>query len=89
MLLLLTGSRVPLNAGDSEGEGSTSGFDRKIKDVRSDVTSREHESPGFERSRMYQSAGLTRARVRVSWRVDCHGRRRYDGISKRDTISTQ
>lgn len=58
------------------GEGKTSGLARKMNDVRIEVTSKEHERPGFERSRMYQRAGLTRARVRVSWRVDCHGRRR-------------
>jgi hypothetical protein len=59
-----------------EGEGSTSGFDRKIKEVRIEVTVRETPRPGFERSSMYHRAGLTRASVRVSWRVDCQGRRR-------------
>lgn len=60
-----------------EGEGKTSVLERKMKDVRMDVTMREKERPGLLRSRMYQSAGLTRASVRVSWRVDCQGRRRY------------
>jgi hypothetical protein len=59
-----------------DGEGRTSGFERKMKDVRIEVTVSETERPGFERSRMYQRAGFTRARVRVSWRVDCQGRRR-------------
>jgi hypothetical protein len=60
----------------SDGEGRTSGFERKMKEVRIEVTVSETESPGFERSRMYQSAGFTSARVTVSWRVDCQGRRR-------------
>lgn len=64
-----------------DGEGRTSGFDRNMKDVRIEVTMREHERPGFERSSMYQRAGFTRARVRVSCRVDCHGRRRYSNVS--------
>lgn len=60
----------------NEGDGRTSGLERKMKEVRIEVTINEQESPGLERSRMYQRAGLTRARVRVSWRVDCQGRRR-------------
>ena len=60
----------------SEGEGRTSGFARKMKEVRIEVTVSETDRPGFERSRMYQSAGFTSARVTVSWRVDCQGRRR-------------
>jgi hypothetical protein len=60
-----------------DGEGRTSGFERKMKEVSIEVTMREKERPGLLRSRMYQSAGFTRARVRVSWRVDCHGSRRY------------
>jgi hypothetical protein len=56
-----------------EGEG---GFERKMKEVRIEVTVSETERPGLERSSMYQRAGFTRARVRVSWRVDCQGRRR-------------
>ena len=59
-----------------DGEGSTSGLERKMNEVRTEVTMREKERPGLLRSRMYQRAGLTRARVRVSWRVDCQGRRR-------------
>jgi hypothetical protein len=50
----------------NDGDGRTSGFERKMKDVRTEVTMREHERPGFERSRMYQRAGLTRARVTVN-----------------------
>lgn len=61
----------------SEGEGRTSGFDRKMSEVRSEVTMSEKERPGFERSSMYQRMGFTRARVRVSCRVDCQGRRRW------------
>ena len=60
----------------SAGEGRTSGFERKMNEVRMEVTIRETERPGLLRSRMYQRAGLTRARVRVSWSVDCQGRRR-------------
>lgn len=61
----------------NDGDGKTSGFERKMKDVRIEVTMSEQERPGLERSRMYHRAGLTRARVRVSWRVDCQGRRRW------------
>lgn len=59
------------------GDGSTFGFERKIREVKMDVTRSEKDNPGFERSRMYHNAGLTRASVSVSCRVDCHGRRRY------------
>jgi hypothetical protein len=65
----------------SEGDGRTSGFERKMKDVKTEVTRRETERPGLLRSRMYHRAGLTRARVRVSWRVDCQGRRRWGIVS--------
>jgi len=58
------------------GDGRALGLERKMKEVRIDVTISEKDSPGLERSRMYQSAGLTRASVTVSWRVDCQGRRR-------------
>ena len=64
-----------------DGEGSTPGLERKMKDVSSEVTVSETESPGLERSRMYHSAGFTRASVRVNWRVDCQGRRRCCVIS--------
>ena len=53
------------------------GLERKMNEVSSEVTIRLQERPGLLRSRMYHSAGLTRARVRVSWRVDCQGRRRW------------
>jgi len=59
-----------------EGDGRTSGSERKMKEVIMDVTIRETERPGLLRSKMYHRAGLTRASVRVSWRVDCQGRRR-------------
>jgi hypothetical protein len=52
-----------------------------MKDVRTEVTMSEHERPGLERSSMYQSAGLTRARVNVSCKVDCHGSRRCEDVS--------
>jgi hypothetical protein len=58
--------RVPFVVAGKEGEGRTLGFERNIKDVRMDVTRREKERPGLLRSRMYQSAGLTRASVSVS-----------------------
>lgn len=57
---------MPFMMAGNEGDGSTSGFERKMKDVTTDVTMSEKESPGVVRSRMYQRAGLTRARVRVS-----------------------
>ena len=72
----MDGTRVAFVVGGRDGEGSTSGLDRKMNEVRMEVTVSETESPGFERSRMYQRAGFTRARVTVSWRVDCQGRRR-------------
>lgn len=59
------------------GEGRTSGLERKMKEVRTEVTRSENEAPDLLRSRMYQRAGLTRARVMVSWRVDCQGSRRF------------
>jgi hypothetical protein len=67
---------VPLMVAGSEGEGRMFGSERKMHEVRTEVTRREYERPGLVRSSMYQRAGLTRARVRVSWRVDCHGSRR-------------
>jgi len=73
---LIDGSCVAFVVEGRDGEGSTFGFERKINDVTMEVTVSETERPGFERSRMYQRAGLTRARVRVSWSVDCQGRRR-------------
>jgi hypothetical protein len=59
------------------GEGRTSGFERKMKEVRMDVVTSEKYTPFRDRSSMYHNAGFTRARVRVSWRVDCQGRRRW------------
>lgn len=74
------GTRVALIVAGREGEGRTSGLERKMKEVSIEVTVRETERPGLERSSMYQRAGLTRARVTVSWRVDCQGSRRCLGI---------
>ena len=74
---ILAGIPVEFVVAGSAGEGRTSGFERKMEAVRIDVTRREKERPGLERSRMYQRAGFTRARVMVSWRVDCQGRRRW------------
>jgi hypothetical protein len=67
---------VAFAAEGSCGAERTAESERKTRDVSREVTAREKDRPGFERSRMYHSAGLTRARVRVSWRVDCQGRRR-------------
>ena len=66
LLLPLVGRCVTFVVAGNDGEGRTSGFERKMKDVRIEVTMREKDSPGLLRSRMYQRAGLTRARVRVS-----------------------
>lgn len=77
--LFMEGICVVFVVAGRDGEGRTSGLERKMKDVRMEVTVSETERPGFERSRMYQRAGFTRARVRVSWRVDCQGRRRCSG----------
>lgn len=76
MLPLLVGNCVTFVGAGKEGEGRTPGFERKMKEVKMDVTAREKDRPGLLRSSMYHRAGLTRARVRVSWRVDCQGRRR-------------
>lgn len=60
-----------------DGEGRAVGLERKTREVRREVAISEKERPGLLRSRMYQSAGFTSARVRVSCRVDCQGRRRW------------
>ena len=78
MLLLLDEACVMFVVAGNEGDGRTSGLERKMKDVKTEVTSRETDRPGLLRSRIYQRAGLTRARVRVSWSVDCQGRRRWE-----------
>jgi hypothetical protein len=76
------GACVPFVPGvGRDEEGRPVRAERKMKEVRKEVTMREKERPGFERSRMYQRAGLTRARVRVSWRVDCQGRRRCGDVN--------
>ena len=72
----MDGTCVAFVVDGRDGEGRTSGLDRNMKDVRIDVTVSETERPGFERSSIYHRAGFTRARVKVSWRVDCQGRRR-------------
>jgi hypothetical protein len=45
--------------------------------VRATVVARMKQGP--VRSRRYQIAGFARARVRLSWRGDCQGRRRCGG----------
>lgn len=50
----------------SVGDSNAVGLEKNINDVRTDVTISEEESPGLLRSRMYQRAGLTSARVRVN-----------------------
>jgi len=58
------------------GDGIKSGLiDRRSPvPVRATVVARMKHGP--VRSRRYQMAGLARARVRLSWRGDCQGRRR-------------
>lgn len=85
----MEGTCVAFVVAGRDGEGRTSGFERKMKDVRMDVTVSETERPGFERSSMYQRAGLTRASVRVSWRVDCQGRRRCGRVLVRVDVCSQ
>lgn len=58
------------------GDGRAFGFERNMNEVTIEVTISEKDRPGLERSRIYQSTGLTRASVRVSCNVDCQGRRR-------------
>jgi hypothetical protein len=70
------GACVALDAKGTLGDGNAVGFERNMTEVRIEVTISENDRPGLLRSRMYHRAGLTRARVRVSWRVDCQGRRR-------------
>lgn len=65
----------------ADGDGKAVGFERNMSEVRIEVTMSENDRPGLLRSSMYQRAGLTSARVRVSCRVDCQGRRRYRSIS--------
>jgi len=76
----IEGACVALDAKGTLGDGNAVGFERNMTEVRMEVTMSENDRPGLLRSRMYHRAGLTRARVRVSWRVDCQGRRRY-GLS--------
>jgi hypothetical protein len=52
-----------------------------MKDVTMDVLIKESTSPFLVRSRRCQRAGLTSARVTVSWRVDSQGRRRCGRVS--------
>ena len=40
-------------------------------------TSAERMKPGFERSIRYHRTGLTRAKVKETCKVDCHGSFRY------------
>lgn len=63
-------------ATDGEGAGTRSGFMESRRAVPLRATVELRMKPGEVRSRRYQIAGLARARVRLSWRVDCQGRRR-------------
>lgn len=73
----IEGACVALDGKGMLGDGNAVGFERNMTEVRIEVTMSENDRPGLLRSSMYHRAGLTRARVRVSWRVDCQGRRRY------------
>ncbi len=56
-----------------------SGFRPRRTAVPAMPTRAESRKPGLERSTRYQSTGLTRARVRETWRVDCQGSLRLRG----------
>ena len=46
-------------------------------------TKADRRKPAFDRSRRYQSTGLTSARVRETWSVDCQGSLRFGEVSHR------
>jgi hypothetical protein len=50
-----------------------SGLESSKKKVPVAPTAEESRKPGFERSIMYHRTGLTRNRVRDTWRVDVQG----------------
>lgn len=58
---------------EGAGAGTISGFVTRIKAVPVTPMKDDKARPGFERSMRYHSTGFTRASVRDSWRVDCHG----------------
>jgi hypothetical protein len=66
------GVHVAFDAGTA-GDGTTSGFAKRKTDVRITEMREDRVRPGLLRSSKYHSAGLTRASVTESWRVDCQG----------------
>ena len=83
----IEGVCVALDAKGTLGDGNAVGLERNTTEVRMEVTMSENDRPGLLRSRIYHKAGLTSARVRVSWRVDCQGRRRYALSALRGKLS--
>ncbi len=69
---------IPARGDGAAGEGTISGFTPKAIAVPARPTSIERRKPGLERSTRYQRTGLTRARVKETWEVDCHGSLRYE-----------
>lgn len=59
------------------GEGTIPGLTPSNTAVPVRPTTVERMKPGLERSMRYHNTGLTSARVRETWRVDCHGSLRY------------
>jgi hypothetical protein len=65
---------------DAEGGGTMSGLIDRSTKVPATPTTAESRNPGLDRSMIYHRAGLTRARVRETWRVDCQGSFRYEKL---------
>ncbi len=65
---------------ERRGEGTISGFRLRRTEVPRRPTAAERRKPGLERSTRYQRTGLTRARVRETWRVEAQGSLRWKGL---------
>lgn len=76
LLSVVLAAALARAAADGDGAGTRSGFMESRRAVPLRATVELRMKPGEVRSRRYQIAGLARARVRLSWRVDCQGRRR-------------
>lgn len=70
--------RVLLTKGcEDVGAGTKSGLIPSKRAVPERATVVLRMKPGALLSRRYHRVGLDRARVRESWRVECHGMRRF------------
>ena len=59
------------------GGGTISGLTPSSTAVPAIPTRAERMNPGLDRSMRYHSTGLTRAKVKETCKVDCHGSFRY------------